>query len=270
MVVSINVIGLPPVIHFLRGIFQWNKPASDFTVAPLMETPISKIIAKHHLKSAASIAMPPPPARLRHGPPTKGTRTSNQTQLPGGKIGPYKNGGFHRHGGTPRAGWFLLGKIPSRNGWCFGGTPILRKPPYHLWPGWFMMFNDTVDGRIHAAPPSVETCWNPIKNGTKGTKPSPGVEILPSTVSSFTVQIRVSTKLYTKLLSEVDSESATFWWVQPVPEPAVCSAARGVKKVSLKLTVCLLIEVSGIVFVYMRVSINGGTPKSSILMGFSL
>ena len=26
--------------------------------------------------------------------------------------------------GTPIAGWFLLGKIPSRNGW-FGGTPIL-------------------------------------------------------------------------------------------------------------------------------------------------
>ena len=26
-------------------------------------------------------------------------------------------GGVHSHGGTPIAGWFLLGKIPSRNGW---------------------------------------------------------------------------------------------------------------------------------------------------------
>ena len=25
-------------------------------------------------------------------------------------------GGFHSHGGIPIAGWFLLGKIPSRNG----------------------------------------------------------------------------------------------------------------------------------------------------------
>ena len=25
-------------------------------------------------------------------------------------------GGFHGHGGTPIAGWFMLGKIPSRNG----------------------------------------------------------------------------------------------------------------------------------------------------------
>ena len=36
-------------------------------------------------------------------------------------------GGFHGHGGTPIAGWFLLGKLPSRNGW-FGGTPILGNP----------------------------------------------------------------------------------------------------------------------------------------------
>ena len=27
--------------------------------------------------------------------------------------------------GVPKNGWFLLGKIPSRNGWWFGGTPIL-------------------------------------------------------------------------------------------------------------------------------------------------
>ena len=30
------------------------------------------------------------------------------------------HGGFHSHGGTPIAGWFLLGKIPSRNGWKLG------------------------------------------------------------------------------------------------------------------------------------------------------
>ena len=33
-------------------------------------------------------------------------------------------------GDPPRAGWFLLGKIPSRNG--FGGSPIFRKPPLEL------------------------------------------------------------------------------------------------------------------------------------------
>ena len=32
-------------------------------------------------------------------------------------------GGFHSHGSIPQNGWFLLGKILSRNGW-FGGTPI--------------------------------------------------------------------------------------------------------------------------------------------------
>ena len=31
-------------------------------------------------------------------------------------------GGFQSHGGTPIAGWFLLGKIPSRNGWF--GVPL--------------------------------------------------------------------------------------------------------------------------------------------------
>ena len=34
-----------------------------------------------------------------------------------------------RHGGTPIAGWFLLGTIPSRNGWWLG-VPHFRKPPY--------------------------------------------------------------------------------------------------------------------------------------------
>ena len=39
-----------------------------------------------------------------------------------------RTGGFHSHGGTPIAGWFLLGKIPSRN----DGPPI---------PGWFIKEN---------------------------------------------------------------------------------------------------------------------------------
>ena len=37
-----------------------------------------------------------------------------------------KHGGFHGHGGTPIAGWFLLGKTPLNwMIWEFGGTPIL-------------------------------------------------------------------------------------------------------------------------------------------------
>ena len=43
-------------------------------------------------------------------------------------------GGFHSWG-YPIAGWFLVGKIPSRNGWWLGGTPIYRnhwKPPYNV------------------------------------------------------------------------------------------------------------------------------------------
>ena len=37
-------------------------------------------------------------------------------------------GGFHSHGGLQN-GWFLLGKIPSTNGW-FGGTPMTQETPH--------------------------------------------------------------------------------------------------------------------------------------------
>ena len=40
-----------------------------------------------------------------------------------------------RHGGTPINGWFLLGKIPPRNGW-FWGYPYFRKPPHDLQQTW--------------------------------------------------------------------------------------------------------------------------------------
>ena len=42
-------------------------------------------------------------------------------------VASWNSEGFHSHGGTPRAGWFISGKIPSRNGW-FGGTPMLGNP----------------------------------------------------------------------------------------------------------------------------------------------
>ena len=38
-------------------------------------------------------------------------------------------GGFHSHGGTPLAGWFIE-KISSSNGWWLGLPPWLRKQPY--------------------------------------------------------------------------------------------------------------------------------------------
>ena len=37
-------------------------------------------------------------------------------------------GGFHCHGGTPIAGWFISGKVPSRNGWWLGVPPWLWNP----------------------------------------------------------------------------------------------------------------------------------------------
>ena len=40
-------------------------------------------------------------------------------------------GGFHSHGGTPRAGWFLLGKItenPKQKWMMTRGTPISGNP----------------------------------------------------------------------------------------------------------------------------------------------
>ena len=40
---------------------------------------------------------------------------------------PYRS--FHSHGATPIAGWFVSGKIPSRNRWWLG-VPPFRKPPY--------------------------------------------------------------------------------------------------------------------------------------------
>ena len=37
--------------------------------------------------------------------------------------------GFHSHGGTPIAGWFISSKIPSRNGWWLGAPHDFGKPP---------------------------------------------------------------------------------------------------------------------------------------------
>ena len=36
-------------------------------------------------------------------------------------------------GDTPIAGWFLLGKIPARNGWWLGIPPIFRQPQIVTW-----------------------------------------------------------------------------------------------------------------------------------------
>ena len=36
---------------------------------------------------------------------------------------PLKIWGFSINGGTPIAGWFIMGKSPSRNGWFFWGYP---------------------------------------------------------------------------------------------------------------------------------------------------
>ena len=47
--------------------------------------------------------------------------------ITGGFNGKNK-GEFHGLGGTQIAGWFLLGKIPSRNGWWLGVPPFMETP----------------------------------------------------------------------------------------------------------------------------------------------
>ena len=45
----------------------------------------------------------------------------------------------HSHGGTPMAGWFLLGKVPSINGWWLG-VAIFQAPPILMfWMTWTLI-----------------------------------------------------------------------------------------------------------------------------------
>ena len=73
------------------------------------------------------------PSSRRYGEWSRDVR--GRLELPGDVRNPY--GGFQVVMGDPQNGWFLLGEIPSTNGWWLGVTPILGNP--HIF-SWAMLF----------------------------------------------------------------------------------------------------------------------------------
>ena len=131
--------------------------------------------------------------------------------------------GFHGHGGTPIAGWFMSWKIPSRSGWYLGVPPFQETSIWH---------------KGHYTPPPIHTNQQGLWTLLGWSAHCPDPQSFRNSLSRA-IQIQHPVEVpfgqihnaseTTYLLDSADVQSD---WSNPIP--AVCSSVNAFEGMSEK------------------------------------